>query len=274
MQTFKTSITKIENERLIYIKIPFDAKKEFSVPKGTIFVTGNINDIPYRNKLVSRGNGQFIMVINKDLQKKLKFDGTTLAVDVTMEHEAITNPVSTEVKPTISLEKQSAIEAILHRRSIRKYTAKLLDEDLINTILYAGFHAPTAKNKQPIHFIIIKEKDKLNQLATTNNNATMLAEAPCCIVVCGDQNIEGMVEFLHADCAAATQNMLLCIHELGLGGVWCGVAKNSEWYKLLITTLNLPEKIIPFSVIPIGYPDEKKEPKAKWNASKVHQEQW
>lgn len=102
----------------------------------------------------------------------------------------------------------------------------------------------------------------------------MLSHAACAIVVCGDKNFEGTKEFLYADCAAAAQNMLLCLHSLGLGGVWCGVAANSRWYKLLIDILKLPFKVVPFSVIALGHPNEKKTSNATWDERKIHFEVW
>ena len=89
-----------------------------------------------------------------------------------------------------------------------------------------------------------------------------------------DRNREGIKEFLCADCAAATQNMLLGIHGLGLGGVWCGVAPNSDWRKLLIGQLALPPKVEPVSVIAFGWPDETKELCDRWEAAKVHCNRW
>lgn len=67
-------------------------------------------------------------------------------------------------------------------------------------------------------------------------------------MVCGDKNIQGIKEYLRDDCSAATQNMLLCIHGLGLGGVWCGVTPNSDWYKLLISRLSKGLKQIKFTM--------------------------
>ena len=102
----------------------------------------------------------------------------------------------------------------------------------------------------------------------------MLKDAACGIVVCGDRNNEGRKEFLYEDCAAATQNILLSSHGLGLGAVWCGVVQNSDWKKLIIDTLNLPLKIEPVSVIALGYPDECRQAEERWDSGKVHFDKW
>lgn len=87
----------------------------------------------------------------------------------------------------------------------------------------------------------------------------MLESAACGIVICGDKNAEGMKEFLYADCAAAAQNILLCIHGLGLGGVWYGVAAHSDWQKFMAACFELPPKLEPVLVIAVGWPNETNE---------------
>ena len=121
---------------------------------------------------------------------------------------------------------------------------------------------------------MIRDRRVLSMLARHNSNAAMMEESAGAIVVCGDKNIEGIQEFLYADCAAATQNMLLSIHGLGLGGVWCGVAPNSDWRKLCIHQLGLLPKLEPISVIAFGWPDEIKESCNRWESAKVHYEKW
>ena len=135
-------------------------------------------------------------------------------------------------------------------------------------------YAPTAKNKRPCHFIVIRNRQLLAELASQNSQAAMLESAAGAIVICGDKNIEGMKEFLYADCAAATQNILLGIHGLGLGGVWCGVASNSDWRKRMIAALELPVKLEPVAVIAFGWPDEEKELRGRWEPEKIHYDRW
>ena len=274
MQIFDTKIVRDESGRLTYIELPFDAKNVFNKPKGTIFVTGTINDIPYRSKLLSRGNGKQIMSFDKSLQKAIGFCGETMPVHITMLPEDVDMQNNTDVKPIVDTCNIDVLTAIRTRHSIRKYTSEPIVDGLLNTILHAGLYAPTAKNKRPYHFIVIKNRDTLSELSCNNPNASMLVHAACGIVICGDRNIEGMKEFLYADCAAAAQNILLCIHSLGLGGVWCGVAANSEWYKLIIEKLNLPLKVQPIAVIALGNPDENKVSNGKWESEKIHYDIW
>ena len=120
----------------------------------------------------------------------------------------------------------------------------------------------------------MKDKTMLAALASYNPNARMLADAACAMIVCGDRNAEGMKEFLYADCAAVSQNILLCAHGLGLGAVWCGVVMNSDWKKRIAKELKFPVKVEPISVIALGYPNESKEEEDRWDAGKIHFDRW
>ena len=76
------------------------------------------------------------------------------------------------------------------------------------------------------------------------------------------------------DCAAATENILIAAHTLGLGGVWLGVHPNEDRISGIRKLFKLPEEIIPVNVISIGYPAETKEPRTRYNAEYVHCNRW
>ena len=274
MQLFDSEISKDESGRLTVITLPFPAREVFAKPKGTIYVNGTINGIEYRGKLLARGGGRFVMVLDKALQKAIGFDGTPMAAHVAMAAED-SNPRQEDVREPVTAPcGMDVLTAIKTRKSIRRFTAQPLQDELLDTILYAGLCAPTAKNKRPCHFVVIRDRQLLFELAQEHANASMLKAAACAIVVCGDKSMEGTKEFLYADCAAATQNMLLCIHGFGLGGVWCGVPANSAWRKLLIDKLALPPKLEPIAVIAAGWPAEEKELSPRWDVGKIHYDKW
>lgn len=274
MKVFDTEILRDESGRLTYIELPFNAKEVFDKQKGTIFVMGTINNVPYRSKLLSRGGGKQIMTIDKLMQKELGFKDEKISVHITMGLDNIDLKNEVTSIPSLALGRIDVITAIKTRRSIRKFTSEPISESMLNTVLQAGMYAPSAKDKRPCHFVVIQNRDVLMELSESNYNASMLGRAACGIVVCGDKNLEGIKEFLYADCAAAIQNMLLCIHGLGLGGVWCGVMANSDWHKLIVKTLNLPLKVEPMAVIAFGHSNEEKISPELWEASSVHYDVW
>lgn len=273
METFDVSIQKDNTGRMTFFEIPFDAREKFCKPKGTLYVSGTINGIAFRSKLLSRGSGKFLMVIDKRLQKSIGFNGQAMDAHITMLSEDM-EQVGEKQKEPIVESRIDVLTAIKTRQSIRKFTSKPVDDDMITTILCCGMYAPTAQNKRPCHFIVVRNRQLLTALATQNIHASMLADAAGAIIICGDKNVEGTKEFLYADCTAATQNILLGIHGLGLGGVWCGVASNSDWRKMMITTLELPPKMELFAVIAYGWPDEEKELCHRFESRKIHYDKW
>jgi nitroreductase len=166
------------------------------------------------------------------------------------------------------------MENILSRRSIRKFTDQEVTEDHITSLLKAAMSAPTAGNRQTWEFIIVKNRETMDKIPEFHKYSKMLSMANLAIVVCGSTTKSFQRGFWVQDCAAATQNILLAAHSLGLGSVWCGVYPNEEIYPKMQELLNLPKEIIPVSLIAIGYPDEEKPPSERYDENKIHYEKW
>lgn len=166
--------------------------------------------------------------------------------------------------------KNAAIETIMTRTSIRSFTDQAVADETVETLLRAGMAAPTAVNAQPWHFVVVNERAQLDALAGRRGN--MFHEAPLAIVVCGnmDKAMRGPAQaFWVQDCSAATENILLAAHALGLGAVWTGCYPMEERMAQVSQVLDLPETIIPLCVIVMGYPNENPEPKDKWKPENV-----
>jgi nitroreductase len=151
----------------------------------------------------------------------------------------------------------NTLEAIFTRRSIRKFLNKSVADDILQEIVKAGMYAPSAHNEQPWHFVIIKDRKILDEIPTFQPYSDMCKSATCAIIVCGDLSLEKSQGNWPQDCAAATQNILLAIHDLGLGGVWASIYPREERMKRHQELLKLPQNILPFALIPLGYTDEK-----------------
>lgn len=166
---------------------------------------------------------------------------------------------------------------ILTRTSIRSYQEKPVEETKVEQLLRAGMAAPTAVNKQPWAFVVVKDPEQLQRLGDVLPYAKMTAQAPLAIVVCGDLNKalpDDAAAFWIQDASAATENILLAANGLGLGAVWTGVYPSEERVKDVSQLLQLPSHIIPLNVIPIGYPAEQPTPKDKWNPENIHYDRW
>ena len=102
----------------------------------------------------------------------------------------------------------------------------------------------------------------------------MLKDAPLAIVVCGDERLERYKGFWVQDCSAATQNLLLAAHAVGLGAVWLGVYPVQQRVAKTQDLLGLPEGVIPLAIIAVGHPAERKPPADRYDASRVHRNSW
>jgi nitroreductase len=166
------------------------------------------------------------------------------------------------------------MSVIFKRRSIRKYKDKVLPEEVIEKLLRAGMAAPSAGNAQPWHFIVIDDKNLLDEIPNFHPSSKMLKEVSHAIVVCGDLSLEKARGYWIQDCSAATQNILLMATELGLGSVWLGVHPIEERVNGVRKLLQIPEGIIPLSIIAVGYADESKEPVDRYNVERIHNNKW
>jgi nitroreductase len=168
----------------------------------------------------------------------------------------------------------NTIETINKRRSIRKYTNKEVSDEIINELLNAAMMAPSARNTQSWQFVVIKSRSLLDKLSEIHPYAKMLKEAPLAILVCGDKSLEENDYYQCINCSAATQNILLAAHDLGVGSVWLGVYPRAERIEPIKELLNMPEGILPISLIALGYADEVKVKPERFVKEKVHYEGW
>jgi nitroreductase len=166
------------------------------------------------------------------------------------------------------------IDALLQRRSIRKYTKEPVNEDIVHYILRAAMSAPSAGNERPWHFIMIKERASLDQITTFQPHSSMLKEAPMAILVCGDGSLEKYKGFWPLDCAAAMENMLLAACSKGLGSVWLGIYPVQERVESMRKHMGLPSSITPFALMVLGHPNEEKLTNDRFDQTRVHEEKW
>ncbi len=180
---------------------------------------------------------------------------------------AIIKIVTTKSAEPTANNADAVINNIMTRTSIRSFTDEPLADSQIETLLRAGMAAPSAVNKQPWKFVVVKNKQLLRQIADSLPN-TRLTTAACAIVVCGDmtKTLDGVGrDFWIHDCSAATENILLAAHALELGAVWAGIFPNPDRVDKLRVLVDIPETQIPLCVIAIGHPAENPSPKDKWN---------
>jgi nitroreductase len=168
------------------------------------------------------------------------------------------------------------IENLFSRRAIRSFTSQKLTPEQIDLLLKAAMAAPSAGNRKPWHWIVVTD-DKVKQALTeAHPYADMLLEAAIGIVPCGEPGLSfpDTPEYWIQDISAATENLWLAATGMGLGAVWCGVYPVRERVEAFRRVLGVPERVVPFALMPIGYPAEQKEPRTQYDRLRVHTNKW
>lgn len=162
-------------------------------------------------------------------------------------------------------------DALLARRSVRKFTQAVPTEEEVSELLHAAMSAPSACNRTPWEFYVVTDPEKLLKLQDCSHYSRITA--PMAIIVCG--NLEKalplhMAPFWVQDASAATENILLRAVDLGLGACWCGVHPQKRPEERVAKLLGIPEAHIPLNIIYVGYPAESHEPRDQYCEEKVH----
>ena len=170
-----------------------------------------------------------------------------------------------------------AIQNIMTRVSVRDFTGEKISEAQLDTLLRAAMAAPSAINKQPWAFIVVTDDAKIAALGEALPYSRCSNKPAVAIIPCGDLSkaIEGeMANFWINDVSAATENLLLAAHAMGLGAVWTGLHPDMNRAKMVQEMLGLPEHIIPLCVVPVGVPAEQPEIKDKFKPENIHYNEW
>ena len=173
-------------------------------------------------------------------------------------------------------------DMILSRASVRRFKAALTAEET-EALLRAAMSAPTAMDFQPWHFVVVNDNATKEQMRTFLPYAKMINENCTGIVVCGDIDLYKAVSerdgedntlYWVEDCSAASENLLLAAHALGLGAVWTGIYPLDSRISKLRATLALPQNIVPLNLILAGHPLVPGRAKDKFDATKIHYEKF
>jgi len=156
------------------------------------------------------------------------------------------------------------IEAIKKRRSIRKFKEMPVPDEILKEILECARLAPSAGNRQPWVFVVVRDQTLKEKLVQAAGNQVFLAQAPVVIVVCGDAEVSGAryedrgrTLYVIQDTAAAVTNIMLSATSFGLGTCWVGAFRES----LVRDALDLPSNLRPLAMVPVGYPDQERGPR-------------
>ena len=167
-----------------------------------------------------------------------------------------------------------ALDALLTRRSIRKYDPAPVPADTVRRMLEVLMQSPSAADARPWHFVVLDRRELLDRLEAAMPHCEMLKTAPSAILVCADPSLEKIPGFWVQDCSAATENLLIAVHALGYGGVWIGLHPVAERERALREALGIPAGIVPFSLVAFGRPAEVLPRENRFDPARVHANGW
>ena len=159
---------------------------------------------------------------------------------------------------------------------MRRFTNEPVGEAQLQTLLEAAMAAPSAGNKRPWHFVVVRDRPTLTEISESQLYATMIAQAPLCIVPCGQPSLsfDTVPDFWIQDVSAATESLLLAATGLGLGAVWCGVFPVEERVTRSRAILGIPDDVTPLCYVPIGHPAQAPAARTQYDPERVHIGRW
>ena len=166
------------------------------------------------------------------------------------------------------------LEAIMTRRSVREYTDRPVPGGTARQLLAAAMQAPDAGGEPPWHFVVIDDPEILSRIPAISPYAEISTPAPLAILVCADLRRPESREFSVIVCAAATENLLLAAHALGLGAVWTAVYPDPDRMLGFGNLFSLPDTVAAFALVTVGYPATRPPPVDRYREDRVHRNGW
>jgi len=172
---------------------------------------------------------------------------------------------------------EGMLDLIRKRRTIRRFTDERVSEEQVETLLEMAMSAPNRLDKQPWHFVVIRDKELQKEIADTYRVRPYVEQASVLIAV-GANPAESPTWLM--DISAAAENLLLAATAMGLGGAWVGAPDTSLWGEteaLIKDALSIPSHIRIPTLLAIGYPAEERPPHGKHDrfvSTKVHYGKW
>ena len=182
---------------------------------------------------------------------------------------------------------ETVMQNILNRKSVRSYTGDTIPTDILGKLLRAAQAAPTGMDIRPWSFVVLTDKSQYETIFAGNFNMKKFMESGAVVVICADttvtrpprDNPDGPAvttpnQIWRDDMGACTENLLLAVEAYGLGACWTACYPFPDTMKPVKEALGLPPTVVPYAVVPIGYPSTENTPKDKWDPSRVHYDRW
>ena len=193
----------------------------------------------------------------------------------------------TEPQPTASDPAEAVMSNILSRKSVRSYTSDTIPAAVMENLLRAAMAAPSGRDIRPWSFVVLCDTSRYDEIFGDNFNMRMYKQSAAVVVICADTTVvrpprdnpdapavQQTNGIWRDDMGAVTENLLLAAEAHGLGACWTACYPYIDRMTPVKQALGLPATVVPYSVVPIGYPGGSEQPKDKWDPSRIHYNQW
>ena len=181
----------------------------------------------------------------------------------------------------------ATINTIMQRKSVRSYTGDAIPDDIMESLLRAAMAAPSGLDIRPWHLVVLTDKSKYAEAFEGNFNMEKFMQSGAVVVFCADttvtrpprENPNAPAEtkpnpMWRDDMGACTENFLIAAEAYGLGAVWTACYPFQNTMEPVRKYLNLPGNVVPYAIVPVGYPAGENTPKDKWDTTRVHYNRW
>ncbi len=193
----------------------------------------------------------------------------------------------TEPQPVAPDPAEVVMANILSRKSVRSYTADTIPAAVMENLLRAAMAAPSGRNIQPWSFVLLSDTSRYDEIFGDNHNMAMFKQSAAIVVLCADTTVvrpprdnpdapavQQPSGTWRDDMGAVTENLLLAVEAYGLGACWTACYPYVDRMAPVKQALGLPATVVPYSVVPIGYPAGDEQPKDKWDPARIHYGKW
>ena len=183
---------------------------------------------------------------------------------------------------------EATMATIMNRKSVRSYTGEAVSDSTITLLLRAAMAAPSGRNIQPWHFVVLRDTSRYTAIFGEDNfNMPMFKASSAVVIFCADTTVtapprdnpqgEAVTRpngLWRDDLGACTENFLLAVESMGLGAVWTALYPYPERFAPVKEALALPDNVMPYCAVPIGVPTGDDQSKDKWKPERIHYNQW
>ncbi len=182
---------------------------------------------------------------------------------------------------------EAVMNNILNRKSVRSYTGDTIPAAVIENLLRAAMAAPSGMDIRPWQFVVLTDKSQYETIFEGNHNMQKFMESGAIIVICADTTVTRPTRedpdgpavtspnpMWRDDIGAVTENLLLAVEAYGLGACWTACYPFPNNMAPVHKALGLPDNVVPYAVVPIGYPKGETQPKDKWDTARIHYGRW